>query len=84
MTHLDKESPNFLIRLPLKENLLSILKAQIHTFLNTTFTNCIPCYFGTFYPLCHLSSSPHAPCHNTISVIVFDFLFWQLNNYEYF
>ena len=36
MTHLDKESPNFLIRLPLKENLLSILKAQIHTFLNTT------------------------------------------------
>jgi transposase len=38
MTHLDKESPNFLIRLPLKENLLSIFKAQIHTFLNTTFT----------------------------------------------
>jgi hypothetical protein len=37
MTHLDKESPNFLIRLPLKENLLSIFKAQIHTFLNTTF-----------------------------------------------
>jgi len=36
MTHLDKGSPNFLIRLPLKENLLSILKAQIHTFLNTT------------------------------------------------
>jgi hypothetical protein len=36
MTHLDKESPNFLIRLPLKENLLSIFKAQIHTFLNTT------------------------------------------------
>jgi len=45
MTHLDKESPNFFIRLPLKENLLSILKAQIHTFLNTTILYEALAYF---------------------------------------